>query len=116
MALKAAQREGKFFQLVAEMFRRQDQTWGMPLPELVSTLNAVGMNGAAFQATLQNPATLQPLLTQVQADAAAVNAAFASRDGGISTPRVAIGNRVVLGTSFTPDCIARLIGEAAAAR
>ena len=116
VALKAAEREGKFAALVEEMFRRQDQNWGMPLPELVATLDAVGMDGAAFQTTLQNPTALQPLLAQVQASAAAVGTAFASRDGGISTPRVAVGNRVVLGTSFTPDCMARLIGEAAAAR
>ncbi len=116
IALKIAQREGKFFELMHEMFDRQDQMWGMTVPELVSTLDAVGMNGAAFQATLENEATLQPLLTQVQADAAAVGTAFASRDGGISTPRVAIGGRVVLPTAYTAECFAQLIGEAAAAR
>ncbi len=116
MALKASQPEGKYLPLVAEMFRRQDQNWGMLLPELVQTLDAVGMDGAAFQARLQDQAALAPLLAQVQADASAVADAFKSRDGGISTPRVAVGNRVVLGTSFTPDCMARLIGEAAAAR
>ena len=116
MALKAAQPEGKYLQLVAEMFRRQDQNWGMLLPELVQSLDAVGMDGAAFQARLQDQATVAPMLAQVQADAAAVAAAFKSRDGGISTPRVAIGNRVVLSTSFTPECMSRLIGEAAAAQ
>jgi protein-disulfide isomerase len=116
IALKAAQREGKFGPLVEEMFRRQDQSWGMPLPELVATLDAVGMDGAAFQATLQDTTALQPLLAQVQADADAVGTAFASRDGDIRTPRVAIGNRVVLPTSFTAECVGRLIGEAAAAR
>ncbi len=116
IALKTAQRDGKFFELMQEMFNRQDQTWGMSVPELVSTLNAVGMNGAAFQATLEDQAQLQPLLTQVQTDAAAVGTAFASRDGGISTPRVAINGRVVLHTAYTPECFAQLIGEAAAAR
>lgn len=115
VALKVAQREGKYFELMEEMFSRLDQSWGMSLPELVSTLDAVGMDGAAFQALLQDQARLQPLLTQVEAERVAVGAAFASADGGISTPRVAIGNRVVLGTpqAFTPDCFAELITQAA---
>ncbi|HEX8386749.1 MAG TPA: vitamin K epoxide reductase family protein [Rubricoccaceae bacterium] len=116
IALKEAQREGKYFELIDEMFRRLDQSWGMSIPELVASLDAVGMDGAAFQAMLQDEARLQPLLTQVQADAAAVGAAFASADGGISTPRVAVGNRVILATpqAFTPDCFAEFISQAAA--
>ena len=115
IALKVAQRDGKFLPLMAEMFRRQDQTWGMSVPELVQTLDAVGMDGAAFQAMLEDQAQLQPLLTQVQADAAAVGTAFASHDGGISTPRLAIDGRVVKFTSYTPECFAQLITDAAAA-
>ena len=118
IALKVAQREGKYAELVDEMFRRQDQTWGMTVPELVATLNAVGMDGAAFQAMLEDQAVLQPLLAQVQADAAAVGAAFASADGGISTPRVAIGGRVIAPAvqSYTADCFAEFITQAAAAQ
>ena len=114
IALNLAQREGKYQQLVEEMFRRQDNTWGMSLPELVTTLNAVGMDGAAFQAQIEDNAKLQPLLTEVQNNATAVGDAFKSRDGGISTPRVAIGNRVILGTpqAYTPDCFKELIAQA----
>ena len=114
IALNLAQREGKYQPLVDEMFRRQDNTWGMSLPELVTTLNAVGMDGAAFQAQIEDNAKLQPLLTEVQNNATAVGDAFKSRDGGISTPRVAIGNRVILGTpqAYTADCFKELIAQA----
>ena len=112
VALNMAKGEGTYEALVEEMFRRQDATWGMSLPELVATLNAVGMDGPAFQATLQDPTRLQPFLTQVQADAATVGAAFQSRDGGISTPRVAIGTRVLAPQSLTPACFEELVGGA----
>ena len=114
IALNEAQRAGTYQALVDEMFRRQDATWGMSMPELQTALNAVGMDGAAFDAKLQNTATLQPLLEQVQRNAEAVAAAFASRDGGISTPRVAVGNRVILGSNeaFTEECFRQFVAEA----
>ena len=112
IALNMAKGGGTYEALVAEMFRRQDNTWGMSLPELVTALNAVGMDGPAFQATLQDQTRLQPFLTQVQADAATVGAAFQSRDGGISTPRVAIGNRVIAPQSLTAACLEELVDQA----
>ena len=115
IALKVAQREGKYFELMDEMFRRQDATWGMSPPELTAAVNAVGMNGAALEALFNNPAAVQPLLVQVQAEAAAVSAAFATPDGGISVPKLAVGGRVVAATtqSYSPACLAEFIGRAA---
>ena len=116
IALKVAQREGKFFELMDEMFRRQDASWGMSLPELAAAVTAVGMDGAALEALLKDTAAVQPILIQVQAEAAAVSAAFATPDGGISVPKLAVGNRVVAATaqSYTSDCLAEFISRAAA--
>lgn len=116
VALKLAQREGRFFELMEEMFRRQDATWGMTLPELVAAVNAVGMDGAAFQALLEDPARLQPVLDQVQADAQAVEAAFADPDGGLSVPKLAVEGRVVASTyaSYSPRCLGEFIAQAGA--
>ena len=66
VALYAAQEEGKFLELKEEMFRRQDSSWGMTLPELLSTVEAVGMDAAAFEQTITNQETLQPYLDAIQ--------------------------------------------------
>ena len=119
VALKMAEAEGKFFELKNEMFRRQDTSWGMTLPELVSTVEAVGMDGAAFEQTLKDQDALQPFLDAVQEDVDAVNAAFAGPDGGLSVPKLAINGRVIAPTnaSYSPRCIqefiAGTVGEAA---
>ena len=123
VALKLAEEEGKFFEMKNEMFRRQDTSWGMTLPELVSTVEAVGMDGAAFEQTIKDQESLQPILDAIQADVDAVNAAFAGPDGGLSVPKLAINGRVVAPTnaSYSPRCIQEFIagsvatGEAGAA-
>ncbi|WP_412062294.1 vitamin K epoxide reductase family protein [Rubrivirga sp. IMCC45206] len=114
VALKMAQQEGKFFDLMHEMFERQDATWGMTLPELVATVNAVGMDGAAFEAALNDDAQLQVYLTDIQAQADAVTGAFAREDGGISVPKLAVNGRVVASTfaSYSERCLGQFIAEA----
>ena len=62
IALTVAQEQGRFFELMEEMFRRQDTTWGMTMPELVATVDAVGMDGAAFQEMLEDEEQLQGYL------------------------------------------------------
>ena len=116
VALKVAAREGRFFELVDEMFARQDQSWGMSVPEITAAVEAAGMNGAAFQALLNDEARVQPLLAQVQAEAAAVQAAFAAPDGGISVPKLAVDGRLVQSSyaSYSPRCLSEFVAEAAA--
>ena len=114
VALKVAQREGRFFELMHAMFERQDATWGMTMPELVETVNSVGMDGAAFQAMLENPSQIQPLLEEVQAQASAVSEAFTNREGGLSVPKLAVNGRVVAPTyaSYSPRCFSEFIATA----
>jgi uncharacterized membrane protein/thiol-disulfide isomerase/thioredoxin len=114
VALKLAAREGRFFDLVEEMFARQDASWGMTLPELVSTVEAAGMSGAALQATLEDEARLQPLLAEIQSEAQAVQAAFQAPDGGMSVPKLAVEGNVVASTyaSYSARCLAQFIAEA----
>ncbi len=114
VALKVAQREGRFFELMDEMFRRQDASWGMTMPELVETVEAVGMDGPAFQAVLEDPDQLQGFLTEIQAEAAAVTEAFTSQSGRMSVPKLAINGRVVESTyaSYSARCLAEFVAEA----
>lgn len=114
IALKLAQREGRFFELMEEMFERQDQTWGMSLEELVAAVEAVGMDGAAFRALVEDQDQLQPLLQQIQAESEAVTDAFARPDGGISVPKLAVEGRLVAATysSYSARCLAEFIAEA----
>ena len=116
IALKVAEREGRFFELMDEMFARQDAAWGMSLPEIVASVDAAGMDGAAFEALLNDEAQVQPLLERVQAEAQAVQAAFASPDGGMSVPKLVVDGRLVQSTtaSYTPRCLAEFVTEAAA--
>jgi uncharacterized membrane protein/thiol-disulfide isomerase/thioredoxin len=116
IALKLATREGKFQDLVDEMFRRQDNQWGMTVEELVETVNAVGMNGAAMQALFEDQARAQPLLDEVAAESELVSAAFALPNGQISVPKVAINGHVVASTisSYSADCMGQFIEEALA--
>ena len=113
VALKVAEEQGKFLELKDEMFRRQDTSWGMTLPELVSTVNAVGMDGAAFEAMIKDQDALQPYLDAIQEQADAVAASFASPDGGISVPKLAINGRIVAPTnaSYSPRCISEFIAQ-----
>ncbi|MGB3542637.1 vitamin K epoxide reductase family protein [Rubrivirga sp.] len=117
IALKLAEEEGKFFDLMKEMFDRQDQSWGMTMPELVATVTAAGMNGADFEALLNDQEALQPVLDRVQADADAVNAAFATSGGGISVPKLAVNGRVVASTfaAYSGRCLGEFIAQADAA-
>ena len=116
VALKLAAREGRFFELMEEMFRRQDNTWGMTVEELIASVNAVGMDGAALEATLENEEQLRTLLAQIQSEAEAVQASFSNPDGGISVPKVAINGRVIAPTfaSYSERCLNEFIAEAAA--
>lgn len=117
-ALTLAQREGKYFELVDEMMRRQDATWGMTLPEIEAAVQAVGMNPQTVAATLQDQARVQPLLEMIQAQAASVGSAFATADGSISVPKLAINGRVVQASyaSYTDRCLQQFIDDAAAGR
>ena len=116
VALKVAAREGRFFELVDEMFARQDAQWGMSMPEITAAVEAAGMDGAAFQALLNDEAQVQPLLAQVQAESQAVQAAFAEPGGGLSVPKLAVDGRLVQSSyaSYSPRCLAEFITEAAA--
>ena len=73
------------------------------------------MDGAAFQALLNDAAQVQPLLEQVQAEAQAVQAAFAAPDGGISVPKLAVDGRLVQSShaSYSPRCLGEFVAEAA---
>ncbi len=114
VALKLAQREGTFFELMHAMFERQDATWGMTMPELVETVNSVGMDGAAFQAMLENPEQIRPLLEEIQAEAAAVSEAFTNSEGRLTVPKLAFNGRVVAPTyaSYSPRCFAEFVAQA----
>ena len=111
VALKLAEREGKFFELMHAMFERQDATWGMTMPELVETAESVGMDGAALQAMLESPDSIRPLLEQIQASSTAVSEAFAKPDGSFSVPKLAVDGRIVAPTyaSYTTRCLAEFV-------
>ena len=115
IALDFAEREGKFFPLMEEMFRRQDNTWGMTEDELRESMNAAGMDGPSVVATMQEDEALQPVLARIQTDADAVVAAFEAPGGGLSVPKVAINGRTVASTnkSYSTECFNQFIAEAA---
>ncbi|MEO0559183.1 MAG: vitamin K epoxide reductase family protein [Bacteroidota bacterium] len=114
VALTVAEEQGLFFEMKSEMFRRQDSSWGMTLPELVATVNEAGMDGDAFDQMIKDQDALQPYLDIIQTKADAVSEAFASPDGGISVPKLAINGRIVAPTnsSYSPRCIAEFIAQA----
>ena len=116
VALKMAEEQSDelFFELMHEMFRRQDATWGMTLPELRETVEAVGMDGAAFEATLTDQDRLRGYLDEVEATANAVTDAFAREDGGMSVPKLAVDGRVVESTyaSYSGRCLSEFIAQA----
>ena len=114
IALRMAAEQDKFFEVLDEMFRRQDTSWGMTMPELVATLNAVGMDGSAFEATLQDDTQLQGYLSAIQTEAEAVTDAFTSQSGRLSVPKLAINGRVVESTyaSYSERCLSEFISEA----
>lgn len=116
-ALALAQREGKYFDLIEEMFRRQDRTWGMTMPEIEAAVQAVGMDPAVVRGTLSDQTRLQPMLEAIQAQGQAVATAFATADGGISVPKVAVNGRVLASTyeSYSPTCLQQFIDDAASA-
>ena len=116
VALTLAQREGKYLELIDEMFRRQDQTWGMSMLELEQAVEAVGMNPATVRGTLEDQAQLQPILEGIQSGSQAVAAAFALPDGGISVPKVAINGRVLAPTyeSYSAPCFEEFVANAEA--
>ena len=114
VALKLAQREGKFVPLMNEMFERQDASWGMTLEELLETVEAAGMNPDAVRAAFDDNAVLQPILNQIQLESNAVTKAFQDADGSMSTPRLAFDGEQVSGSfaSYTPRCLNEYIDSA----
>lgn len=117
VALEMAQREGKYFELMTEMFRRLDQTWGMTLPEIQASVEAVGMSGPGLATTFQNQMQLEPLLGVIRTRSEAVSKAFVDAQGTVSTPKVAINGRVLAPTydSYSARCLQQFIDEAAGA-
>ena len=115
VALKMAEEQSDelFFELMHAMFQRQDQTWGMTLPEIRETVESVGMDGQAFEETLTDPETLRPYLEEIEATANAVNGAFAREDGGISVPKLAVNGRVVESTyaSYSERCLSEFVAQ-----
>ena len=113
VALMVAEEQGKFFEMKHEMFERQDASWGMTLPELVATVDAVGMDGAAFEQMIKDQDQLQPYMDRIQASADAVGAAFSMPDGSLSVPKLAINGRVIAPTnaSYSPRCISEFIAQ-----
>lgn len=118
IALRLAQEEGKFFELLEAMLARIDGTWGMTLDELIVTANAAGMDGSALRAFFEDEARVQPVIEQVIAESQAVGQAFAARDGSLSVPKIAIEGRVIAATrtSYSPACFSEFIDNALAAR
>ncbi|MFN3595665.1 MAG: vitamin K epoxide reductase family protein [Rubricoccaceae bacterium] len=118
IALRLAQEEGKFFELLEAMLARIDNTWGMTLDELIVTANAAGMDGAALRAFFEDEARVQPVIEQVIAESEAVGQAFATRDGALSVPKIAIEGRVIAATrtSYSPACFSEFIDNARAAQ
>ena len=118
IALKMAEERGDavFFELMEEMFARQDATWGMTVPELRATVEAVGMDGQAFEDTLNDEDALRGYLQQIEATANAVGESFAREDGSLSVPKLAINGRIVESTyaSYSARCLGEFVSQAAA--
>jgi len=115
-ALYIAEEQGKFFELMDELFERQTPTqWGMTLDQIVAAGEAAGMDAAALRARLSDEAGLQPLLARIFEDRVATVEALGT-DDGISVPKLLINGNLVAPTyeSYSPDCLTYFIEQAAA--
>ncbi len=114
-ALVWASQKGKYFELKQAMFERQDASWGMSQDELRDTANSVGLDGPSMIATFENQEEIADILAEVQADASAVQEALTAPGGGLSTPKLIIGGRVIAPTneSYTESCLNQFIANAA---
>jgi protein-disulfide isomerase len=114
-ALRLSREEGKYFDLVEEMFARQAGR-GMQLDQVVAAAEAAGMNGAELRRKLTDNATLDPLLQNILDHREFVSAAV-TLDGAMSVPKVVINGRVLApdpALGYPAECLDRLIAEAAA--
>src|SRR5690606_41644654 len=115
VALQLAGREGKYLDLMEEMFRRQDHTWGMTLDEVVEAANAVGMNGAALRTTLEDQEAIRPIVDQIMIDRVATTSVMTKPgQSGVSVPKLFIEGRLVAPTyeSYSPECLTYFIEQA----
>jgi hypothetical protein len=115
-ALRLSRNEGRFPQLVDQLFERQAGQ-GMTLDQVVEAAEAAGVNGPNLRRELTTNATLDPLLQQILAHRDYV-VRTVTADGSMSVPKLVIDGRVVAPDpqyGYTADCIDRLITEAAAA-
>lgn len=117
-ALRLAAEEGqnRYFSLVDQLFERQGGR-GMTLDQVVAAAEAAGVNGPALRTRLTDNLTLDPLLQDIVAHRDYVVGAV-TPDGRMSVPRVVINGRPVTPdptVGYTPECLDRLISEAAGA-
>jgi uncharacterized membrane protein/protein-disulfide isomerase len=114
-ALYLAEEQGRFFELMEELFARQNpMQWGMTLDQIVEAAEAAGMDGAAVRDRLSSEAAVQPLLTRILADRVAAVEALSDGEG-ISVPKLMINGDLVAATmeSYSADCLGYFIEQAA---
>ena len=112
-ALRLSREEGRYDQMVSELFTRQAGR-GMTLDQVVEAATAAGVNGPGIRQQLTNNATLDPLLQQILAHREFVTGAVTA-DGSMSVPKVVINGRVLAPDpqwGYTSECLDRLITEA----
>jgi len=113
-ALRVSRDEGRFFQMVDQLFERQGAR-GMTLDQVVEAAAAAGVNGPGLRQKLTNNATLDPLLQSILSHRDFVTSAVSA--GGMSVPKVIINGRVLAPDpqlGYPAECLDRLITEAAA--
>ncbi|HLA63055.1 MAG TPA: vitamin K epoxide reductase family protein [Rhodothermales bacterium] len=115
-ALRLSRAEGRYYDLVNEIFARQAGQ-GMTLDQVVAASEAAGVNGPNIRRSLTDNLTLDPLLQQIIAHREYVVSAV-TPDGAMSVPKVLINGRLVApdpAVGYTSDCLDRLISEAGGA-
>ena len=114
VALRVAQQEGRFFELLDQFFLQLDSSWGMSLEEVVASANDAGMDADALRARLESEEAVQPILAQVLADRVEAAEAISDASGGVSVPKLIVEGRIIQPTfaSYTPDCIKYFIEQA----
>jgi protein-disulfide isomerase len=115
-ALRLSREEGRFPQMVEQLFTRQAGR-GMTLDQVVEAASAAGVNGPNLRRQLTDNVTLDPLLQQILAHRDYVTGAV-TPDRSMSVPKVLINGRVLAPDpqwGYTRECLDRLITEAAAA-
>ena len=114
VALRLAEREGKFLALMEAMFQHQDATWGMTLDEVVEAANEAGMDGAGLRTSLEDVDALRPILDQIMIDRVAATDIIADAQGRTSVPKLFIDGKLVEATydSYSQACLTYFINEA----